>query len=101
MARLTLIPKRQMNRTVAHQRVVRDRLYVVAQQVAANAEFNHAPFIDPNNNHVTEFSVTRGDVDSFANMDHRAAIPYEFGWVTKKGTVVPGHYTLTRAAMGI
>lgn len=101
MAKVYLIPKKQFNTRVSRIDGVRDAVKSQAETVKRRAVANHAPFIDPNNNHVTRFSVTQGDVDSFANMDHRAAMAYEFGWTTKNGKDVPGRYVLTRAALGL
>lgn len=72
-----------------------------AKVIKRRAVLNHQTSHDPKDKHETKFSTTRGRVDSFANMDHRAAIPYEFGWTTKNGREVMGSYVLTRAALGL
>jgi hypothetical protein len=49
-------------------------------------------------NNAAEITMSRGDVDSFVNLEDPAAIPIEFGWRTSKGKFVPGLHIITGAA---
>lgn len=90
-----------MNTVVSHIDGVKAELRIYAKKIIKRAEALHETYHDPFDEHESDFNVTHGDVDAFANQDHPAALYIELGWVSKTGKVVPGHYTMTLAAHGL
>lgn len=97
--KVQLIADKAMNHVVSHISGVGVELRKEAHIIVELADKIHEEYHDANDKHETKFSVTSGDVDAFANMEHPAIFPREFGWVSKKGKIVPGKYTLHRAVM--
>lgn len=94
-----LLPQKLMNRTVARVDGVHRVLVKRAKKIVRTAEGLHQTYHDPTDETETSFSVTEGDVDAFANMDHPAALYIELGWIhPKSGKHVPGKYTMNKAA---
>lgn len=98
MAKVHLIPQKSMNQVVSHVEGVKKAVKNEAEDVLDLAEALHNATTKEREFRTT-FSVTTGDVDSFANMDHPHVIPREFGWKDEeRGIVVPGKYTMQKAA---
>lgn len=97
--RVDLVGQKTMNHIVSHIEGVKRAVKHEAEDVLDLAEALHEEYHDSDDKWETRFSVTTGDTDSFANMDHPAVIPREFGWVhPRSGKIVPGKYTMQRAA---
>lgn len=99
MARL--ISRTAMNHVVSHLPGVKAAVYFEARDIGARAEARLAMHKTTGN---ASISVTRGDVDSFVNLEDPAALSIEFGhWVGGKyrrstPKYVPGLYIITGAA---
>jgi hypothetical protein len=96
-----LIGDKAMNHVVSHIDGVRAAVYGEAVEIHGRAETRLAAHKHSGRAKVT---VTRGDVDSFVNLDDKAAMSIEFGHMVKgkfegKGqSYVPGLYIITGAA---
>ncbi|QKT07934.1 DUF5403 family protein [Gordonia sp. X0973] len=93
-----------VNHIVSHVEGVKRAVHHEAEDVADLADAIADTYRDPTDGKETRISVTKGDVDSFVNLEHPAVIPREFGWEyvnpnTGERKWVEGKYTLQRAAM--
>ena len=93
-----LISDKAMRNLVAHLPGVIDSVHDNAKTIKREAEARLAMHRYYKDNNAAEITMTRGDVDTFVNLEDPAAIPIEFGWRTPKGKFVPGLHIITGAA---
>ncbi|SUE29605.1 Uncharacterised protein [Nocardia farcinica] len=102
MARVSLIPQKAMNTVVSHIEGVKVSVYGEAVEIAAKAESTLLRHRDYTNETDHEVTTTRGDVDSFVNLEGPAPGAVEFGhWSSPKNARprwVRGLYIISGAA---
>lgn len=101
MSDVKLIGWTAMNRVISHEEGVKAAVHQRAATIAGKAE---AKLLRHRDTGAAKVTVTKGDVDSFVNLEDKAALSIEFGhWVrgkyeTHEPKYVPGLYILTGAA---
>lgn len=83
------------DKIVAEQKGVKAEVKVAAENVAAHARRELAAHRDTGASKIT---VTRGKIDSFANLDDENAGAIEWGDLHPDGRPIPGLHIMARAA---
>jgi|SRR5690606_8313097 len=106
MARVKLLPQKAMNHVISHEDGVKGAVFREAHEIRSRADLNLQRHRYRRNVTDHEVSVTKGDVDSFTNLEGPAPGAIEFGhWLSGSALEradrikwVRGLYILTGAA---